>query len=205
MPNEDRLYYSHHLNPRVAVAVARYLQAPLRFVRADPMGRDQAAFRAINPNTRVPVLVEQALTLWETDAIAMRLAGRFLPAFWPQERREEVMMWVSWSAHHFTRWAGVLYFERIVVPRYFARAPDAAAVAEAEAELKPFTAVLEDALAGRRWLVGDAPTYADFRVSSVLPFAAQAGIALDAFPEVRAWHARLEEIEAWRDPFAGLD
>ena len=122
---------------------------------------------------------------------------------------DEAAQAVGLSPFHFqrifTRWAGVLYFERIVVPRCFARAPDAAAVAEAEAELQPFTAVLEDALAGRRWLVGDAPTYADFRVSSVLPFAAQAGIALDAFPEVRAWHARLEEIEAWRDPFAGLD
>ena len=205
MPIADTLYYSHNLNPRVAVAVARYLGAPLRFVRADPMGRDRDAFRAINPNTRVPVLVEPGLTLWETDAIAMRLAGRFGPEFWPQGRREEVTMWVSWSAHHFTLWGGVLYFERIVVPRHLPRAPDRAAIAAAESELRPFAAVLDSALAGRRWLVGDAPTYADFRVASALPFAEQAGIVLEPFPRVRAWHARLEEFDAWRDPFAGLD
>src|SRR5690606_30853447 len=154
MQTDDILYYSHHLNPRVAVAVARYLQAPVRLVRVEPMGRDQATFRAINPNTRVPVLVEPALTLWETDAIAMRLSGRFAPEFWPQARREEVMQWVSWSAHHFTHWAGVRYFERIVVPRYFTRAPDEAAIAAADAEFQPFAAVLDGILAGRRWLVG---------------------------------------------------
>lgn len=205
MPATDTLYYSHNLNPRVAVAVARHLDAPLRFVRIEPMGRDREMVRPINPNTRVPVLVEPGLTLWETDAIAMRLATRFAPAFWPQQRREEVMMWVSWSAHHFTHWAGVLYFERIVVPRYFAREPDEALAAAAEAELTPFTAVLDAALAGREWLVGEAPTYADFRVASALPFAAQAGIPLDGYANVLAWHARLERIEAWRDPFAGLD
>ncbi|WP_298576377.1 glutathione S-transferase family protein [uncultured Luteimonas sp.] len=205
MQTDDILYYSHHLNPRVAVAVARYLQAPVRLVRVEPMGRDQATFRAINPNTRVPVLVEPALTLWETDAIAMRLSGRFAPGFWPQARREEVMQWVSWSAHHFTHWAGVRYFERIVVPRYFTRAPDEAAIAAADAEFQPFAAVLDGILAGRRWLVGDAPTYADFRVASALPFAAQAGLPLAPFAHVRAWYARLEQIEAWRDPFAGLD
>lgn len=205
MTAPDTLYYSHNLNPRVAVAVARHLRAPLRFVRAEPMGRDREAFRAINPNTRVPVLVEPALTLWETDAIAMRLAARFAPDFWPGRRREEVMMWVSWSAHHFTRWAGDLYFERIIGPRYLSRPTDEAVAAAAQAELAPFAAVLDQALAGRDWLVGDAPTYADFRVASALPFAAEAGIDLAPWAHVRAWHARLEQFEAWRDPFAGLE
>jgi glutathione S-transferase len=201
----DLLYYSHNLNPRVAVAVARHLRAPLRFVRVEPMGRDREAFAAINPNTRVPVLVEPALTLWETDAIAMRLAGRFGEAFWPAARREEVMLWVSWSVQHFTRWAEVAYFERLIVPRYFPRAPDEAAVAAALEEFMPFAAILDEVLSTRTWLVGNAVTYADFRVATVLPFADAAGIPLEGFGHIRRWHARLEELEAWRDPFAGLD
>ncbi|MDH5835200.1 glutathione S-transferase family protein [Luteimonas kalidii] len=201
----DILYYSHNLNPRVAVAVARHLQAPVRYVRADPMGREREAFRPINPNTRVPILVEPDLTLWETDAIAMRLAARCDESFWPPARREEVMLWVSWSAHHFTSAGGVLYFEHIIVPRYFERAPDAAVVKAADADFREFAAILDETLAGRRWLVGDAPTYADFRVASALPFAAEARLPLEPFAHIRRWHAQLEEIDAWRDPFAGLD
>ena len=199
------LYYSHNLNPRVAVAVARYLRAQVDFVRAEPMGRDREAFRAINPNTRVPVLVEPTRTLWETDAIAMRLAGLLDDSFWPSARREEVMQWVSWSSHHFTRAGDVLYFENIIVPRHFGRAPREALVEEASAEFQAFAAVLDGVLADRTWLVGNAPTYADFRVASVLPFAEAARLPLAPFRHVREWHARLQAIDAWRDPFDGLD
>jgi len=199
------LYYSHHLNPRVAVAVARHLQAPVEFVRIEPMGRDREAFRSINPNTRVPVLVEGKRTLWETDAIAMRLAGLLDESFWPPERRDEVMQWVSWSAHHFTRAGDAFYFEHIIVPRYFDRPVDRKVLDEAEADFRTFGAILDEHLADRTWLVGGALTYADFRVASVLPFAAEARLPLAPFRNIQAWYARLDAIDAWRDPFAGLD
>jgi glutathione S-transferase len=199
------LYYSHNLNPRVAVAVARHLRAPLEFVRADPMGEDRDAFRPINPNTRVPVLVEPTGTLWETDAIAMRLAGLLDEAFWPARQREEVMQWVSWSAHHFTRAGNVFYTENIIAPRYFGRGPDPRALEQAGADFRTFATVLDDILASRTWLVGDRVTYADFRVASVLPFAAEARLPLAPHRHIVAWHDRLLALDAWRDPFDGLD
>jgi glutathione S-transferase len=61
-------------------------------------------FRRINPNTPVPVLVEQRRTLWETDAIACRLSMLAVSDFWvTDEKAPEFQMWLSWSAHHFTR------------------------------------------------------------------------------------------------------
>ena len=66
-----KLYYSTNLNPRVAVAVARHLKSPVKFVRASPRDpRYEEAFRPINPNTLAPVLVEGDRSYWETDAIA---------------------------------------------------------------------------------------------------------------------------------------
>jgi glutathione S-transferase len=199
------LYYSHNLNPRVAVAVARHLQAPVDFIRVDPMGRDQARFRAINPNTLVPVLVEPAQTLWETDAIAMRLAGLLDPGFWPDAHREQVMKWVSWSAHHFTQAGGAFYFENIIVPRYFDRPADAKVLEEADGNFRRFAAILDAHLATQPWLVGQGLTYADFRVASALPFAEAARLPVAPFPNLRAWYARIEAIDAWREPFDGLD
>ena len=78
-----KLYYSQNLNPRVAVAAARYLDAPVEYVRASPRHPEhQAAFRAINPNTLVPVLVDGAHRLWETDAIACKLSALAGSDFW---------------------------------------------------------------------------------------------------------------------------
>jgi glutathione S-transferase len=42
-------------------------------------------------------------------------------------------------------------------------------------------------------------------VASVLPFADLAGLPLGGYPRVAAWHARLWQLDAWRDPFAGLE
>jgi glutathione S-transferase len=66
-------------------------------------------------------------------------------------------------------------------------------------------AILEGHLGGGDWLVGNRATYADFRVACVLPFAELAGLPLADFARIEAWHARLMDIPAWRDPFAGLD
>lgn len=199
------LYYSGNLNPRVAVAVARHLESPVIFTRADPMGVDKERFRSINPNTLLPVLVEKDRTLWEADAIALRLSLLSGTDFWPAELGPEMMMWISWSAHHFTRAGGAFYFENIIVPQYMGRAPDEAVLAEATADFLRFGQVLEDYLAGRTYLVGDHLTYADFRVASALPYAARAKIPLERFRHISRWHDRLNRIDAWREPFAGLD
>jgi glutathione S-transferase len=39
----------------------------------------------------------------------------------------------------------------------------------------------------------------------VLPFHDFAGLPLAPYRNISAWNARLEEIEAWRNPFASLD
>ena len=94
-----KLYYSHNLNPRVAVAVARYLEAPVQYIRARPFHpAHMEAFRKINPNTRVPVLVDGARTLWETDAIVCRLSEVAGSDLWRTGAEQpEMIMWISWG------------------------------------------------------------------------------------------------------------
>ena len=67
-----RLYFSRNYNPRLAMAVARHLQAPVTYEFAEPFRPGQAArFLAMNPNQSIPILTEDdGTTLWEADAIA---------------------------------------------------------------------------------------------------------------------------------------
>jgi glutathione S-transferase len=130
-----KLYYSRNLNPRVAVAVARHLHSPVEFIRANP--RDPAhedTFRRLNPNALVPVLVEEGATLWETDAIACRLSMLAGSDFWISgEKAAEFQMWLSWSAHHFTRAASLFYWEYAMKPRIGLAPACSAEVEEASA------------------------------------------------------------------------
>ncbi len=201
-----KLYYSHNLNPRVAVAVAKHLDSPVDYVRASPRHPDNIeAFRAINPNALVPVLVEADRTLWEVDAIACRLSALAGSDFWrTDDQLPEMIMWISWSAYHLTRAGGTLYFYKLIWPRFSDETPDQAMLDEALADFRTYAAVLDQHLEGRKWLLGDRISYADFRVATPLPFAEGAGLPLAEFPQVQRWHEQLWALDAWREPFAGL-
>ena len=81
-----KLYYSHNCGPRVTVAVARHINAPVEFIRANPTDPAQKAFYTpLNPNRRVPILVEGDRTLWEADAIVCRLCQITGSDFWPSD------------------------------------------------------------------------------------------------------------------------
>ena len=162
-----QLYYSHNLNPRVAVAVARQLNAPVEFRRASPMNpAEQDSYRPLNPNTRVPILVEDGQPpLWETDAIACRLSAAMGSDFWRTGAEQvEMIRWISWGTHHLTRAADPVYFSRVVMPQWTDDRLPEAQIEEALGEFRGFVAILDAALAGREWLVGDHLSYADFRV-----------------------------------------
>lgn len=201
-----KLYYSPNLNPRVAVAVARHLGLPVDYIAASPMHPDHRdAFRPINPNTRVPVLVAADRTYWEADAIACKLSAVAGSDFWRTgDSQPEMIMWISWATHHLNRAGDVFYFWKLIAPSFMDFQPDQSVFDEAMQDWRQFMAVLDGQLQGRTWLVDDCLSYADFRVGTCFPFAAAAGLPIDDFPQVRRLADQLDRIDAWRDPFAGL-
>lgn len=201
-----KLYYSPNLNPRVAVAVAQYLQAPVEYVSASPRAPGNTeAFRAINPNALVPVLVDGERRIWETDAIACYLSRATGSDFWRTgEDAPEMIMWVSWAANHFNAAGGALYFEKLIRPKYMGQPGIPAVIEEGLRDFRTHAVVLEGELRGRKWLLGDRVSYADFRVGTAMPFAAGAGLPLEEFPNISRWSRQLDAIDAWREPFAGL-
>ena len=204
MKHERKLYYTHNINPRVAVAVARHLKSPVDLIRYEPMGADRETFLPLNPNSLAPLLVEDGKPLWEADAIALRLSRLAGGDFWPDTHAVEMMQWVSWSAHHFTvAGAALVWHNFTALP--WAGPPDPQAVAGAAQDFNRFAAILDATLATRDWLVGDSLSYADFRVASALPFAERGLIPLDSYANITEWHDRLNQIDAWREPFAGLE
>jgi glutathione S-transferase len=202
-----KLFYSETLNPRKACAVAKYLGAPVEYIRVD-LGKGEnrtQEFLAINPNGKVPVLEDGGTTLWEANAIMCHLSRAADSDLWPRDDRQiEVLRWLSWSSDHFNRHAGLLYFQYLIKPYLGMGEPDAVAVAEAQKWVHQFGSVLNDHLRGRKYLVGDSLTVADFAVGVTLPYAERASIPVFEFPEIMRWHARLNELLAWRDPFPNL-
>lgn len=199
-----KLYYSDVLMPRKACAVARHLNSPVDYIYLDLARGEHKRpdYLALNPNGKVPTLVDGERSVWESNAVMCHLADKAGSDIWPNDVRQiEIVRWLSWDSDQFTRYSGALYFEHIIKPRFGLGDPDPAAVEEATRDFRRSAKVLDDHLRGRSYLVGDALTVADFAVAVTLPYAKDAKIPIGDFAEIQRWHARLNELEAWREPF----
>ncbi len=202
-----KLFFSRNPNPRLAVATARHLQAKVEFEFAAPFAPGQAErFRPLNPNLSIPILAGPWGSLWEADAIACKLSRQSGSDFWRSgDDQPDMIRWLSWGKENFVRACDMVHFERGTKQRYGIGPIDQAKVEEGLAEFHRAAAILEAELARREWLVGGSLSYADFRMATFLPFNEAAGLPLGDYPSVFAWYRRLDAIDAWREPFDGLE
>ena len=200
-----KLYYSHNSGPRVTVAAARHINAAVEFIRANPTDPAQKEFYTpLNPNRRVPILVEGDKTLWEADAIVCRLCQIADSDFWPTNALPDLIRWLSWNAWHFGQAASGLYFEYVVKPTFNGAPAPQAELDSFMKDFKHYAKILNAALEGRDWLINNRLSYADFRVAFVFPYADRCGLPLGDFPELARLNRQLNALPAWHDPFLGL-
>ncbi len=202
-----KLFFSRNPNPRLAVAVARYLDTNLQFEFAAPFAPGQAErYRPLNPNLSLPILLHSGKGLWEADAIACRLSRDARSDLWRTGDDEpDMIRWLSWGKENFVKACDIVHFERGTKQRYRLGPIDQREVEEGLRRFSTAAAILEAELSERSWLVGNSVSYADFRMATFLPFNDVARLPLDEYPSVDRWYRQMDEIDAWQDPFKGLN
>ena len=151
-----KLHFSRNPNPRLAVAVARHLDAPVSFAFAAPFAPGQAErYRPLNPSLRVPILEEDdGSALFEADAIACRLSQLAGSEFWRTGAElPDMIRWVSWARDHFMRACDVVHFERGTKQRYRIGPIDEELVAEGLGAFHESAAILDAHFRRRDWLL----------------------------------------------------
>ena len=183
-------------NARKPRAVVRHLGLTVQECVVDvPCGAHRKPeYLAINPNGKVPTLVDGDRTIWESAAICTHLAwdSALLPS--GRDGAVEVVRWVAWNHAHLAPPLGRLVFQRMFAPK-----PDETAVAEATKDLAKVCAVLDARLTGGRFVLGNALSILDFVLGAEFTYAGPARIALDEHNGIRRWLAALDELPAWRE------
>jgi glutathione S-transferase len=200
-----KLYYADTLMPRKVCALAQHVGAKVQYVPVDMKAGEQRSpgFLAINPNGKVPVLTDGDFQLWESNAIMCYLSDVAGADLWPHDPRRqiEVMRWLNWDAHHFTRHGGTLYFEYLVRARFGIGELNPSSVKEATENLKNHSRILNDHLSRSRYAAGDSLTVADFALAATVPYWSACRMSVADFPSIQRWHDRLSELPEWREPF----
>jgi glutathione S-transferase len=154
----------------------------------------QPAYLALNPNGMVPTIVHDGVPIFESAAITIYLgevvgaAKGLYPA--PGPRRGQAMQWVVWA--NVSLGGAVYRYTDVAGDRVPAEQRNAAAAAVARAEVERCLRVLDGALAGRPWILGDAFSIVDAHVASVLMWVSFCGFGLEPYPTVAAWAARAQ-------------
>ena len=131
-----KLYYFESPHPRVACAVAKYTRADVEYVRVDISRGEhrKADYLAIDPNGKVPALVDGDVTLWEVPAVICHIAAKTGSDLWPADERMrlDILRWFNWSTAHFNRHAGMIWFERTLKRPLGLGEPDEQAIDSAQ-------------------------------------------------------------------------
>lgn len=184
-------------NVQKIVLMLEELELPYQFRFVDIWKGDQFAdeFRRLNPNAKVPVLVDdrgaEPVTIFESGAILIHLAeeaGRLLPA--RGAARADVLQWLMIQMTsvgpmfgqfvHFTRYQqGIEYAEA----RY-------------RTEALRLMDVLNERLGGAPWLGGAEYSIADIATYPWLRVAGSLGLAIEGRPNLDRWMAAIAERPA---------
>jgi glutathione S-transferase len=180
---------------------AHHLGHDLELVTVDLAGGEHKRpdYLRLNPNGRIPTLVDDGFELWESHAIMQYLADKAPDQdIYPRDLapRADVNRWLFWSAYHFAPAAALIIRER-VSKTLLGGTPDPAEIARGEAAFLAVAQVLDHHLAERHWIAQNRLTLADFAIAAPLMHASAAQLPFAGFENLEAWFAALRKLDAW--------
>jgi glutathione S-transferase len=163
-------------------------------IRLDQMEQKKPEFLAINPNGRIPALVDRDaddFAIFESGAILVYLAektGRLLPT--DAKGRSQVMQWLMFQMAG----VGPMQGQSNVFFRY---APEKIqyAIDRYQNETKRLYGVLDAQLAKSDFLAGDY-SIADIATWPWVSIHGWAGVEIEDLPHLQAWNERVGSREA---------
>lgn len=199
MTTERTLYWYPSLHPQKVRLALNALELPHAVHRMDLAGGEQrtAAFLALNPLGKAPVLVDDGFVLPESNAIVAYLGERY--GLWPtsHQERAEALRWLFIEAHYLREPTSAVWFHRFFMPLQGGPSDESVA-ARGETELARPLKLLETRLAASPWLMGDEMTLLDCAFGPVLDAADLGGFSFAPYPAVAAYLARLRALPAWQ-------
>jgi glutathione S-transferase len=169
----------------------------------------QPEYVTLNPNCKMPTLVDGEFVLWESNAILFYLAAKHPQGgLWPTDLvgQASVLRWLAWeSAHWDAESCGMVAYEKASKAVLGRGQPDPAFITRGEQNFNRFAAVLNQSLVGKKWVTGERLTIADFSIGGLVPSAERLGLPVSQFPEIVRWYKELSALWAWRDALAYKD
>ena len=189
-----KFYFNLSPNPTKVALLLEELGLPYEPIPVDPRKGEQFTpeYLAINPNAKVPAIVDDGTTVFDSNAILLYLAektGRFLPA--SAAKRGELLSWLMFVATGIGPYSGQAVHFHHFVPQ-----PQPYGVNRYDFEVERHYKIVDERLGKQPYMLGDEYTIVDMALwgwARLIPRALAIDDALDKFPNVKRLH---DEINA---------
>lgn len=184
-----KFYFNGSPNPTKIALALEEMGFAYEAIPVDPRRGEQfsPSYLAVNPNAKVPSIIDDGITVFDSNAILLYLAektGKFLPPA-SAANRAELLSWLMFVATGVGPFSG-----QAVHFRHFA--PDQVPYAQKryQFEANRHFKIVDDRLAQHRYLVADTYTIADMSFwgwSRMAPFI-MGDDAWTKYPNVKRFH-----------------
>ncbi len=155
------------------------------------------AFLKLNPNGKIPALVDGDLKLFESMAINFYLAEAYKKELLGNTPTEKglVHQWSFWALSELQTPIIEIFIQKVFVPE---DKRSQTVIDDNMKLLPPLFAILDQALEGKKYLVGTEFTLADLNTASVAMIVSAIGFDSKSYKNVSRWLEVLSERPAYQ-------
>lgn len=154
-------------------------------------GLDEPSFLAMNPNGRIPVIDDDGVIVWESNAIVRYLCAKHSDgALWPSDpaARSEADRWMDWQASSLIADLVTVFLGLIRTPEAERNMP---VINAATGRLNGAMEMLDRHLGSNEWVAGEEVTMGDIPVGALVYRWLNMPIERPDLAHVGAYHDRL--------------
>ena len=162
-------------------------------------GLDTAEYGALNPNRRIPTIVDgDGTTIWESHSCVRYLAARYgAGSLWPEDPSARALgdMWLDWMQTTLLSDLAPVFIGLIRTP---AEERDVARIERSIRAMGETWRILDAHMDGRSFVAADTLTMGDIAVGAACYRYHALDIVRPALPNIALWYERLQERAHFR-------
>jgi glutathione S-transferase len=155
-------------------------------------------YRAMNPNGRIPLIEDDGLILWESNAIVRFLSSKYGEgSLYPTklEARADTDRWMEWSTSTISPVMSPLFWGLIRTPP---EQRNIQLIDESRDKMEEYAAILDAHLVDKCFITGDTLTMGDIPLGCFINRWYRLPIERPSYANLAAWIERLRERPAFR-------
>lgn len=161
-------------------------------------GLDTPEYGRLNPNRKIPTLVDGPVVVWESNVCVRYLAAKYgSGTLWPEDPGERSLAdrWMDWQITELQPLMHPIFWNLVRTPP---EQRDMDAVRRAAERIGTVWRILDGHLADHRFVAGDRLTMGDIPVGCAIWRYRNLDVAKPDLPHVERWFGELQQRPAYR-------